>query len=100
MATVTSGVYPVFKNVFKFGKSGTSSAAADMVTVADLTTFSVAISGNVEEWTPMTTEGWTRRLMTGKISRFPFPAKEMYPTQEMTTLQDLSARQALMRQLN
>lgn len=75
MATVTSGVYPVFKNVFKFGISGTSSATPDMVTVADLTTFSVAISGNVEEWTPMTTEGWTRRLMTGKNITISFSGK-------------------------
>jgi hypothetical protein len=28
--------------------------------------FSLAVDGNVEEWTPMDTEGWVRRLMTGK----------------------------------
>lgn len=63
---VTSGVFPVFENVFKVGTAGTSSAAADMKTVADLTSFSVSVDGNVQEWTPMTTEGWVRRLMTGK----------------------------------
>lgn len=63
---VTSGVYPVFENVFKVGTAGTSSAATDMKPVADLTSFSVSVDGNVQEWTPMTTEGWVRRLMTGK----------------------------------
>ena len=29
-------------------------------------TFSVSFDDNVEEWTPMTTEGWVRRLKTGK----------------------------------
>lgn len=63
---VTSGVYPVFENVFKVGTAGASSTSTDMKTVADLTSFSVSIDGNVQEWTPMTTEGWVRRLMTGK----------------------------------
>lgn len=63
---VTSGVFPVFENVFKVGTAGSSSASTDMKTVADLTSFSVSIDGNVQEWTPMTTEGWVRRLMTGK----------------------------------
>lgn len=63
---VTSGVFPVFENVFKVGTAGLSSQTADMKTVADLTSFSVSVDGNVQEWTPMTTEGWVRRLMTGK----------------------------------
>lgn len=63
---VNSGVFPVFENVFKVGTAGLSSQTADMKTVADLTSFSVSVDGNVQEWTPMTTEGWVRRLMTGK----------------------------------
>ncbi|MBQ9314958.1 MAG: hypothetical protein IJ220_08250 [Clostridia bacterium] len=66
MATVTSGVYPVFNNVFKIGTAGRSSAAADMKTIADCETFSLSMDNNVEEWTPMTTEGWIRRMQTGK----------------------------------
>lgn len=66
MATVTSGAYPVFNNVFKIGTKGRSSAAEDMKTIADCETFSLSMDNNVEEWTPMTTEGWIRRMQTGK----------------------------------
>lgn len=66
MATVTSGVFPVFNNVFKIGTKGRSSAAEDMKTIADCETFSLSMDNNVEEWTPMTTEGWIRRMQTGK----------------------------------
>lgn len=66
MAKITSGVYPVFNNEFKIGTKGMESTAVDMVTIADLETFSVSIDNNIEEWTPMTTEGWVRRLQTGK----------------------------------
>ena len=41
MATVTSGVYPVFNNVFKIGTKGRSSTAEDMKTIADCETFSL-----------------------------------------------------------
>ena len=37
-----------------------------MVAVSSLETFSVEIDGNVEEWNPMESEGWTRRMVTGK----------------------------------
>lgn len=66
MTMITSGVYPVFNNEFKIGTKGAESATVDMVTIADLETFSVSIDNNIEEWTPMTTEGWVRRLQTGK----------------------------------
>lgn len=58
---ITSGVYPVFENKFKIG-----TGAETKVAIADLETFSVSMDNNVEEWTPMDTEGWIRRLMTGK----------------------------------
>lgn len=66
MATVTSGVYPVFDNVFKIGIKGRTSTDENMETIADCETFSLSMDNNVEEWTPMTTEGWVRRMQTGK----------------------------------
>ncbi|MCI8641030.1 MAG: hypothetical protein HFJ59_04065 [Clostridia bacterium] len=66
MATITSGVYPVFNNIFKIGIKGRESADEDMKTIADCETFSLSMDNNVEEWTPMTTEGWIRRMQTGK----------------------------------
>lgn len=65
---VESGVYPVFDNVFKINKAGRTSATetTNMVTIADCETFSMSMDNGVEEWTPMTTEGWIRRMMTGK----------------------------------
>jgi hypothetical protein len=61
-----SGVYPVYNTTFKVGKSGLTSAESDMVTISDMETFSFKFDGKVEDWTPMTTNGWTRKLMTGK----------------------------------
>lgn len=66
MAKITSGVYPVFENEFKIGIKGKASTAEQMKTIADLENFSVALDNNVQEWTPMTTQGWVRRLQTGK----------------------------------
>ena len=66
MPAVSSGVYPVFNNEFKIGKNGKASEEGEMVTIADLETFSVSLDNTIEEWTPMTTEGWIRRLQTGK----------------------------------
>lgn len=61
------GVYPVFDIDFKIGTKGRASAApGDMVVIKDMETFSPSIDSNVEEWTPMDTEGWVRRLATGK----------------------------------
>lgn len=65
MATNT-GVFPVYDNVFKIGTEGRSSAAEKMVTIAEMESFSVSIDGNVEEWKPMESEGWTKRMTTGK----------------------------------
>lgn len=66
MARIQSGVYPVFENEFKIGSKGKDSTASDMVTIADLENFSVALDNGIQEWTPMTTQGWIRRLQTGK----------------------------------
>lgn len=56
-----TGVYPCYKNQFKIGASSTDATA-----IADMESFSVSFDNNVEEWTPFDTEGWVRRLMTGK----------------------------------
>lgn len=62
-----TGVHPVFENKFKIGIKGRSSTEPDdMKTIAELETFSVAIDGNTEEWSPMEAEGWLRRMVTGK----------------------------------
>lgn len=61
-----TGVYPVFENKFKVGVKGRSSTDDDMKTIAEMESFSVAIDGNTEEWSPMEAEGWLRRMVTGK----------------------------------
>lgn len=66
MATVTSGVYPVYENQFKINTKGRTTGTTNLVDIADMESFSVSFDDNVEEWTPMTTEGWVRRLKTGK----------------------------------
>lgn len=53
-------VYPCYENQFKIMVDSTYTA------IADMESFSVAFDNNVEEWTPYDTEGWVRRLMTGK----------------------------------
>lgn len=74
-AKVTSGVYPVYNIEFKVGTKGKASAAEDMKTIADMETFSMKLDGTVENWTPMTTAGWQRALMTGKKLSFTLKGK-------------------------
>lgn len=61
-----TGVFPVFDNKFKIGKDGRASKDDSMVPIAEMTSFSVSIDGNVQEWTPMDAEGWMKRMTTGK----------------------------------
>ncbi len=56
----------MYDNVFKIGKAGRTSAASDMVPIAEMETFSPSIDGNVEGWTPMDSEGWKKQMATGK----------------------------------
>lgn len=62
------GVYPVFDLVFKISTSGVvdHTTTTGLVPIAEMENFSPSIDGNIEEWTPMDTKGWVRRLMTGK----------------------------------
>jgi len=69
------GVFPVYELKFKIGIKGVSSAAADMVEIADMESFGFSIDGNVESWTPMSTDGWQRSLMTGKSFSFDVKGK-------------------------
>lgn len=64
MAT-TTGVFPCYENQFKVN-TASAGGTANYVTIADCETFEVAFDNNVEEWTPFESEGWVRRLMTGK----------------------------------
>lgn len=61
-----SGVFPVYNLKFKIGTKGKESKEQEMATIADMESFSISIDGKVEGWTPMTTAGWERSLMTGK----------------------------------
>lgn len=65
MAT-TLGPYPVFNNKFSVNLKGRDTSTEEYAIIKEMETFSVSVDGNVEEWTPMETEGWVRRLMTGK----------------------------------
>lgn len=60
-----NGVFPVFNLKFKINTTPVAQTPA-LAVIADMETFSLSIDGNAEEWTPMDTEGWMRRLMTGK----------------------------------
>ena len=64
------GVFPVFDLKFALSITGKLAELPNnldaMKVVAEMETFEPSIEGNVEEWTPMETEGWVRRLMTGK----------------------------------
>lgn len=67
MGQVSSGVYPVYEHQFQICTDGRNAGTDEsFVDIADMETFSVSFDDNIEEWTPMTTEGWVRRLKTGK----------------------------------
>lgn len=55
-----TNVFPVFNNKLKV------KVEEEFVPIAEMESFSVAIDGKVEEWSPMDAEGWTKRLVTGK----------------------------------
>lgn len=61
MAGTKTGVYPVYDNQFQVGADKEA-----LSSIADMESFSMSLDNGVEEWTPMDTEGWVRRLMTAK----------------------------------
>lgn len=60
-----TGVYPCYENQFQINTAESGSESV-MSSIADCETFSVSFDNGVEEWTPFDTEGWVRRLLTGK----------------------------------
>ena len=66
MANSSSGVFPVFENKFRINPEGRTGEEGQLVTIAEMETFSVEMDGQVQEWTPMEAEGWVKRMMTGK----------------------------------
>lgn len=71
-----TGVFPVHNNIFKIATDGR--AGATLVTIKDLENFAPSIDANTEEWTPMDTEGWIRRAVTGKGLTIAFSGKRHY----------------------
>lgn len=59
-------IYPVFNNSFKIGTKGLASEAADMKTISCVESFSVSFDNGIEEFRPLETQGWVRRLTTAK----------------------------------
>ena len=59
-----SGVNPVYALTFGVNTNGRSGSTTTVV--KDATALSMAFDGKVEEYTPLDSEGWVRRLMTGK----------------------------------
>lgn len=72
---VTYGPYPVFNMDFKIGTKGLASTDTEMATIADAEEFTLSISSTSGEWTPMTTKGWQRTMMTGKAFSVKVKAK-------------------------
>lgn len=60
--SISSGVYPCYKNQFKIGAPG----AQTLNTIAEMDTFSVSFNDGVEEWNPFEAEGWKSRQKTAK----------------------------------
>lgn len=73
-----NGVVPTFDLSFKIGKSGRTSEAADMIEIKDLEGLTPSIDGGIEEWNPMNTHGWVRRLLTSKSFSISFTGKRNY----------------------
>lgn len=71
-----TGVQPVYGLQFGVNTSGRTGTAT--TTVSDATALSIAIDGKVEEWSPLDSEGWTRRLMTGKSITVTMGGKRNY----------------------
>lgn len=73
-----TGVFPVHNNLFKVNTSGRGGTTTNMVSIADLTTFKVAVEGKNEEWYPLDQEGWARNAVTGKKMSISFSGKRNY----------------------
>ena len=63
---VTSGVFPVYENEFNVNTGSTGVGTENWADIADMESMSVSFDNGVEEWTPFSSEGWRRALMTAK----------------------------------
>ena len=72
-------VYPVNELKFKINTTGrTTPTGASLKVIADMETFSLSFDNGVEEWNPMDTQGWVRRLMTSKSVTIGLNGKRNY----------------------
>lgn len=70
-------VYPVNELVFKINTAGRT-LPGTFVQIADMESFGLSFDNGVEEWTPMETGGWMRRLMTSKSVTVSLAGKRNY----------------------
>lgn len=73
-----TGVFPVHKNIFKINSLGRGGLPATFVIVKDMETFTVAVDGTKEKWTPLDLEGWARQAVTGKSLSIALKGKRNY----------------------
>lgn len=79
--TPKTGVNPVNEITFgvcKTGRPANDLKSATYDTVKDAESLSISIDGGIEEWNPMDTGGWVRRLMTSKSLGISFGGKRNY----------------------
>jgi len=76
MDRILSGVNPVYEITFGVNPNGRE--GEESVIVKDTESLSISIDGNVEEWNPLDTSGWTRRLMTAKSISIQLSSKRNY----------------------
>lgn len=62
----------------EFGVNTSGRTGNTVTVVKDAESLSISIDGGVEEWTPMDTEGWTKRLMTAKSISVSLGGKRNY----------------------
>lgn len=75
-STVKSGVNPVNDLTFGVNTSGRNGTTSTVV--KDSESLSIAIDGSVEEWNPMDSGGWGRKLMTAKSVTVSMGGKRNY----------------------
>lgn len=77
---IRQGVNPVNEITFGVCLTGRPEelATAEYTTVKDAESLAIAIDGSTEEWNPMDTKGWMRRLMTAKSISISMGGKRNY----------------------
>lgn len=78
MATVKTGVFPVYDLDFKVGINGEASTEADMKIIAEMENFSMSITSDSQEWYPMNAKGWRKLLVTAKALTISLSGKRCY----------------------